>query len=151
QAAKLCVQDRHPSAREPLWRGEKYSHERIRVAYVSADFHDHATAWLMAGLFELHDRSRFETTALSYGPTVESEMRQTLQRSFDRFVDVRDRSDPEVAALIRRLEIDIAIDLKGFTQSARINILALRPAPIQVSYMGYPGTMGADYIDYVLA
>jgi len=151
QAAKLAGQDRYPSAREPLWRGEKYRHDRIRLAYLSADFHDHATAWLMAGLFELHDRSRFETTALSYGPSVESEMRQRLQRSFDRFIDVREQPDQEVAVLIRRLEIDIAIDLKGFTQSARTNILALRPAPIQVSYMGYPGTMGADYIDYILA
>jgi len=151
QAAKLCVQDRYLSAREPLWRGEKYAHDRIRLAYLSADFHDHATAWLMAGLFELHDRSRFETTALSYGPTVESEMRQRLQRSFDRFIDLREQTDHEVATLARRLEIDIAIDLKGFTQTARTNILALRPAPIQVSYMGYPGTMGAGYIDYILA
>jgi predicted O-linked N-acetylglucosamine transferase (SPINDLY family) len=105
----------------------------------------------MAGLFEHHDRSRFETTALSYGPAVESDMRRRLQGSFDRFFDVRMQADWDVAVLIRRLEIDIAVDLKGLTGRARTNILARRAAPIQVSYIGYPGTMGADYIDYIIA
>src|SRR5207248_4517542 len=150
QAAKLYVADQYPLSCHPLWRGEEYSHDRIRLGYLSSDFHDHATAWLVAGLFERHDRSRFETTALSFGPAVDSDMRQRLQRAFDRFVDVRAQTDQEIAGLIRRLEIDIAVDLKGFTQGARTKILAQRPAPIQASYMGYPGTMGADYIDYII-
>jgi predicted O-linked N-acetylglucosamine transferase (SPINDLY family) len=150
RAAKLYIQDACP-ATKPFWRGEKYSHDRIRLAYLSADFHSHATAFLMAGMFEHHDRSRFETTALSYGPHVESDMRRRLQGSFDRFFDVRAQADWDVAVLIRRLEIDIAVDLKGLTGRARTGILARRAAPIQVSYLGYPGTMGADYIDYIIA
>jgi predicted O-linked N-acetylglucosamine transferase (SPINDLY family) len=139
------------AAPEPLWRGERYEHDRIRVAYLSADLHDHATAHLMAGQFERHDRSRFETIALSFGPARDSDMRQRLMRSFDRFIDVRMQSDQAIAELVRAMEIDIAVDLKGFTQEARPRIFAQRPAPVQVSYIGYPGTMGARYIDYIIA
>lgn len=135
----------------PLWRGERYRHDRIRLAYLSADFHEHATAYLLGGLFEQHDRSRFETIAVSYGPDSDSPMRARLRGAFDRFVDVRDRSDAEAAVLIRDMEIDIAVDLKGFTGNSRPAILASRPAPVQVNYLGYPGTMGADFIDYIIA
>src|SRR5262249_40404361 len=123
---------------------------RIRVAYLSADYHDHATAHLMAGVFESHDRARFETFALSFGPQTNGAMRQRLQRSFDRFIDVQAEGELTIAALIRDLEIDIAVDLKGFTMNSRVGILARRPAPVHVNYLGYPGTMGADFIDYIL-
>ncbi len=135
----------------PLWRGERYRHDRIRLAYLSADFCEHATAYLMAGLFERHDRSRFETIALSYGPDDASPMRNRLARAFERFVDVRTHSDAAAAQLLRDLEIDVAVDLKGHTTDARPGILAHRPAPVQVSYLGFPGTSGTDCIDYVLA
>lgn len=135
----------------PLWHGERYPHDRIRLAYLSADFCDHATAYLMAGLFERHDRSRFETIALSYGPDDASPMRQRLARAFERFIDVRTLSDAAAARVLRDLEIDIAVDLKGHTTDARPAILAHRPAPVQVSYLGFPGTTGMDFIDYVLA
>lgn len=135
----------------PLWRGERYRHDRIRLAYLSADFCEHATAYLMAGLFERHDRSRFETVALSYGPDDGSPMRRRLARAFDRFVDARTLSDAAAAHVLRDLEIDVAIDLKGHTADARLGILAHRPAPVQVGYLGFPGTTGADFIDYVLA
>jgi predicted O-linked N-acetylglucosamine transferase (SPINDLY family) len=105
----------------------------------------------MAGVFEEHDKSRFEVTAISIGPDDASEMRQRLKGSFDRFTDARTFSDDEIASRIRDAEIDILIDLKGFTQDARTDIFARRPAPIQVNYLGYPGTMGADYIDYLVA
>jgi protein O-GlcNAc transferase len=105
----------------------------------------------MAGMFENHDHARFETTALSFGPPSESRERTRLLAAFDRFLDVRMQSDQSVVELMRTLEIDIAIDLKGFTQDARTGILARRPAPVQVSYLGYPGTMGARYIDYLIA
>jgi predicted O-linked N-acetylglucosamine transferase (SPINDLY family) len=121
------------------------------VAYLSADYHSHATAYLAAGLFEAHDQSRFEAIAISFGPDDSSEMRQRLTRAFDRFIDVRDKSDHAVAALLREMEIDIAVDLKGFTQDARPGILAHRPAPVRVNYLGHPGTMGARYIDYLIA
>jgi len=122
-----------------------------RIAYLSADFRRHATAYLAAGLFERHDRSRFEVIGISFGPDDNSDMRARLVRSFDRFHDVAASGDRDVARLLQDLEVDIAIDMKGHTEGSRPGILAYRPAPIQVSFLGYPGTMGADFIDYVIA
>jgi predicted O-linked N-acetylglucosamine transferase (SPINDLY family) len=149
--AELYVADRCPASAQPLWRGERYQHDRIRIAYLSADFHGHATAYLAAGLFELHDRSRFETTAVSFGPDASDDMRSRLRVAFDRFLELRSRSDREIAATLRELEIDIAVDLKGFTMYSRPAIFAQRAAPLQVSYLGYPGTMAASYFDYIVA
>jgi predicted O-linked N-acetylglucosamine transferase (SPINDLY family) len=126
-------------------------HEKIHLGYFSADFHGHATAYLMAELFERHDRSKFELTAFSFGSDDGSVMRKRLMTAFDRFVDVRNRADQQVADLARTLEIDIAVDLKGHTQDHRVGIFARRIAPIQINYLGYPGTMGADFIDYIVA
>ena len=123
---------------------------RIRLGYLSGDFHQHATAQLAAGLFERHDRNRFEVVAYSYGPDDGSPMRARLAQAFDRFVDVRRLSHREAAGRIHQDEIDILIDLKGYTHGARPMISAFRPAPVQVSYLGYPTTMGADFIDYIL-
>jgi protein O-GlcNAc transferase len=125
--------------------------EKVRLAYLSADFRNHATAWLAAELFELHDRSRFEVLGVSYGVDDGSEIRRRLAAAFDHFHDVALRSDREVAELLLDLDVDIAVDLKGHTQRGRPAILACRPAPVQVSYLGYPATMGVDFIDYVLA
>jgi protein O-GlcNAc transferase len=124
---------------------------RIRVAYVSADFHDHATAILAAGLFECHDRTRFETIAVSFGPADESPMRSRVERAFDRFIDVRRWRDPDVIAMLRGLPVDIVVDLKGFTGDSRPGLLAARCAPLQVSYLGYPGTCGLAQLDYLIA
>jgi predicted O-linked N-acetylglucosamine transferase (SPINDLY family) len=125
--------------------------DRIRIGYFSADFRNHATSFLTAGLIEAHDRSRFEVTAFSLGPDTGDEMRKRMEAAFDRFLDVRQQSDSEVARLARSLEIDIAVDLGGFTRGGRPGIFALRAAPVQVSYLGYLGTMAADYIDYLIA
>jgi protein O-GlcNAc transferase len=149
--ARTWNQRYYPAAAQPLWRGERYRHERIRVAYLSADLHEHATAYLMAELFERHDRERFEVTAVSWGPQVASPMRTRLQQAFEHFVDVRGRGDVEVAHWLREQEIDIAVDLKGYTFDARLGILAQRPVPVQVNYLGYPGTLAAPYIDYLIA
>ncbi len=124
---------------------------RIRLAYASADLHEHATAYLMAELFETHDRAKFEVTALSYGPDDRSPMRGRLEKAFDRFVDVRARSDRDVAGLMDELEIDIAVDLKGYTADNRAGIFSHRGAPLQVSYLGFPGTMGVPFMDYLIA
>lgn len=105
----------------------------------------------MAQLFETHDRSRFELIGFSFGPDTDDEMRRRVSAAFDQFVDVRETSDADVAGMSREMGIDIAVDLKGFTRDARPGIFAERAAPIQVSYLGYPGTMGADYIDYLIA
>ena len=127
------------------------AHDRIRLAYVSNDFYAHATARLMADLLERHDRSKFEVIAISFGPDEQSDVRDRLLKSFDQFHDVRGMSDLEAAELMRRLEIDIAIDLKGYTGGARPGIFAQGPAPVTVNYLGYPGTTGADFMQYVLA
>jgi protein O-GlcNAc transferase len=124
---------------------------RIRVLYLSADFHQHATAALMARLFECHDRSRFEIIAISIGSDDQSEMRRRLVKAFDRFYDVRFQSDEDVSKLLHEIDGDIAVDLKGHTEDSRPQLLAGRPAPIQVSYLGYPGTMAVDFIDYIIA
>jgi protein O-GlcNAc transferase len=149
QCARRYVQEQ--PAYPPLWQGENYSHDRLRVAYLSADFNEHPTAYLTAGLFEQHDKSRFEITALSFGENDNSPPRRRLEAAFEHFIDVRDNSDQEIAALMRRAEIDIAVDLMGFTKDNRLDVLARRAAPIQVSYLGYPGTTGAFYMDYILA
>ena len=123
---------------------------RLRLGYLSADFHTHATAMLMAELFEKHDRTRFEVLGYSYGPDDASPMRRRLVQAFDRFVDLKGVSIQEAARRIQQDEVDILVDLKGYTKDARTQILGLRPAPIQVNYLGYPGTMGAPFMDYIL-
>ncbi len=150
-SARLWANSKYPATEMPLWRGERYAHSRIRVAYLSADFHSHATAGLMAGVFERHDRERFEVHAISYGRDDFSPMRRRLVYAFEHFHDVRAASDQEVARLLRDVEIDIAVDLKGYTEEARPGILAHRVAPVQAHYLGFPGSLGADYIDYLIA
>jgi predicted O-linked N-acetylglucosamine transferase (SPINDLY family) len=125
--------------------------DRIHLGYFSADYHDHATAYLIAQLFEMHDRLRFRVTAFSFGPESHSAMRRRLQAGCDAFIDVRGESDAEVARRARHLGIDIAVDLKGFTQNHRAGIFALRAAPVQVNYLGFPGTLGARFMDYIIA
>jgi len=125
--------------------------EKIRVAYFSPDFHEHPVSFLMAEVFKLHNRSQFEIYAFSFGKPTEDAMRKRLEKSFDHFIDVTDQSPIEIAALSREMNIDVAIDLCGFTENARTEIFALRAAPIQISYIGFLGTMGSDYIDYLIA
>jgi len=144
------VQAFHPQAAQQHWNGEIYKHDRIRVAYVSADFHEHALAFLVASLFERHDRSRFEVTGVVFGLDHPSAMRRRIEAGFEHLLDVRSNTDAEAARMLREREIDIAVDLMGFTSHSRPGIFALRPAPVQVNYLGYPGTMGAPYIDYIL-
>ena len=148
--AQLVAKD-FPGAEQPLWRGEVYRHDKIRIAYVSADFRDHVVADAMAGVFEHHDKARFEVTAISLGPNDASQMRRRLEIAFDRFLDGKNMSDFQVATAIRALEIDIVIDLNGYSGVKRSGIFAFRPAPIQVNYLGYPGTMGATFMDYIIA
>jgi predicted O-linked N-acetylglucosamine transferase (SPINDLY family) len=140
-----------PESVTPLWRGERYRHDKIRLAYLSTDFRDHVVADTIVGCFEHHDRTRFETVAVSLGPNDKSEMRRRLESVFDRFVDVEGASEVRIASKLRELEIDIAIDLNGNSGEGRPEVLAHRPAPVQVNYLGYPGTMGASYMDYIIA
>lgn len=151
KASEIWANQRHPynPALGPIPKQKKLN--KIRIGYFSADFHNHATTYLMAELFELHDKNKFEVFAFSFGPDEHDEMRQRVSKMFDQFLDVRMKSDKEVAELSRALGISIAIDLKGFTTDARTGIFSYKAAPIQLSYLGFPGTMGIDYIDYLIA
>jgi protein O-GlcNAc transferase len=149
--ARSWVRRRYPSRDRALWRGERYGHDNIRIGYLSADFRQHPVASLAAGLFEAHDRSRFEIFGLSIGHDDGSDIRRRLQRAFDHFTDCAALGVDDIAQRIRAQEIDILVDLNGFTLNARPHILARRPAPVQVNYLGYAGTMGADYMDYIVA
>jgi len=151
QCARSWITAKYPAAPMPLSDGARYSYEKIRVGYVSADFRPHATPALLTGVLECHDRTRFETTGISLGPDDQTDIRKRIEASFDDFIDVESLGDREIASLIRSKEIDILIDLMGFTQNSLTSVFAYRPAPIQVNYLGYPGTMGASYIDYIIA
>jgi predicted O-linked N-acetylglucosamine transferase (SPINDLY family) len=132
-------------------RKDRPRNKRIRLGYVSADFHEHATSYLMAGLFECHDRSRFEVTGISLGPDDRSATRLRVKSAFEHFIDASGSGDDAVASQIAEREIDVLVDLKGFTEGGRPAIFAQRPAAIQVNYLGFPGTMGARWIDYLVA
>lgn len=151
KAAAQWMELHHPEnpALGPLIRYPR--HDRIRVGYYSADFHAHATAHLMAELFECHDRTEFEVTAFSFGRMTGDAMQQRLKAGAEHFIDVRNMTDQDVAALSRKHEIDIALDVKGFTEGYRAGIFAHRAAPVQALYLAYPGTMAAAYYDYNIA
>jgi protein O-GlcNAc transferase len=149
-AARQWVNDQHP-ARPPRWTGERYGHDRIRLAYLSPDFREHPVALLTAGLFEHHDRRRFQTIAISVGRDDGGAMRPRIAAAFERFHDMRGVSDGDIAQWVRAHEVDILVDLSGQTEGSRLGVLAERPAPVQVTYLGYPGTSGAAYVDYVIA
>lgn len=150
ECAKLWVSKRYPPHPPPFRKGPR-RHDRPRIAYASSDLREHPTAFLMAGVFECHDKSQFEITAVSLEPDDKSEMRERLGRSFELWFDASTSSDEEIASYLNDREIDIMIDLNGHTKHARTNVFARRAAPIQVNYLGYPGTTGASYIDYLIA
>jgi predicted O-linked N-acetylglucosamine transferase (SPINDLY family) len=151
KCARIFVAHKCPEPQQRAWKGKRYAHDRIRVAYLSADFRDHATSRLIVEMIERHDRTKFEIFAISFGPNDKSAIRARVEKAFEHFIEVRLKSDREVAELMRSLEIDIAVDLMGFTQYERANLLAMRPAPVQVNYLGYAGTVAADFVDYIIA
>ena len=151
KAAEIYVRDRYPEPANAAPIPRRPRRDKIRVGYFSADFREHAVCYLMIDLFERHDRGKFEIVGFSFGPNLNDEMTGRVSAAMDRFVDIRSLSDREVVDLSRNLEVDIAVDLTGLTEHNRAGIFAARAAPIQVNYLGYPGTMGAEYIDYLIA
>jgi protein O-GlcNAc transferase len=151
KAAKIYVDDYDKSNLALGILPKNKKSKTIRIGYFSADFYMHATMALMESMFELHDKDRFEIFAFSYGPDTNDEVRKRIKKVFTKFIDVKEKNPIEIAEISRSLSIDIAVDLKGFTEGERFNIFSYRAAPIQVSYIGYPGTTGADYMDYVIA
>jgi predicted O-linked N-acetylglucosamine transferase (SPINDLY family)/predicted SAM-dependent methyltransferase len=149
--ARIFAKNYLPGHPAPLWRGERYQHARRRIAYVSPDLREHPVGHLMAGVIEAHDKTRFETIAISLGIDDHSRIRERMVSAFDHFIDAKDMHSLQIAELMRQMEVDIAIDLAGYTTDSRTEIFQHRPAPIQVNYLGYPGTMGLDCYDYILA
>ena len=151
KAAEIWVANKHPynPSLGPIPRAARKL--KIRIGYYSGEFRLHPVAILTAGLFEQHDKSRFELFAFCYGPNTHDDMRKRIANAFDKFLDVSTKSDEEIALISRELGIDIAIDLSGLTQDGRTGIFSYRAAPIQLSYIGYLGSMGANYYDYLLA
>ena len=151
KATELRVKNSHPKS-NALPKIELYpKHKKIRIGYFSADFREHPLAYLTAELYEVHDRNHFEIHAFSFGPDTNDEMNLRIKVGVDHFHDVCAMKDKEIALLARSLEIDIAVDLGGYTADARTDVFAMSAAPIQTSYIGFLGTMGADYYDYLIA
>ena len=151
QAARIFARHHCPSAATPMWAGEKYRHTRIRLAYVSPDLREHPVGHLMAGIFERHDHTQFETIAISLGIDDQSRLRSRIRASFDHFIDASTLLPEQIARLMRDMEVDIAVDLGGYTSDTKTAIFAHRPAPVQVNYLGYPGSMGTPYHDVIIA
>jgi len=151
KTAEIYVNDKYPKNHD-LPKIDQYSkHKKIRIGYFSADFREHPVGILTAELYEVHDRNKFEIYAFSYGPDTKDEINLRIKAGVDHFHDVRTMSHKEIALLARSFEIDIAVDLGGFTESSRTGIFAMSVAPVQINYLGFPGTMGADFIDYIIA
>jgi len=152
---KLCATtyatEQFPRASTPCWNGEKYDNRKIRIGYLSGEFRHQATSILMAELFELHDRNRFELFAFDNGWDDGSAIRRRIEQAFDEVVDIARLSDAEAADAVHARRIDILVNLNGYFGRARQGIFSRRPCPVQVNYLGFPGTLGADYIDYIVA
>lgn len=148
--AKAFILDKAPPGPKMPWHGRRFAHDRIRIGYVSSDFRDHAIGHLVAGMLEAHDRSRFMVHTFSTGPSAD-DYRKRIAEACEVFHDVHMLPSEALVEKIRECEIDILIDVNGLTGGRRTDVFAARPAPVQVNYLGYPGTMGADYIDYIVA
>lgn len=150
-AAKIFAQHSLSTPKQPLWSGQHYRHDKLRIAYVSPDLREHPVGHLMAGVFENHDKSRVELIAISLGIDDHSRLRTRMMNAFDQFIDARLMGTQQIAQLMRDLEIDIAVDLGGYTSDTRSDIFTYRPAPVQVNFLGFPGTMGMACMDYIIA
>jgi protein O-GlcNAc transferase len=151
KAAEIYALAKYPLNRALPKIAKRQRHNKVRIAYVSADFRQHAIAYSIVGFIEALDRDRFDVIGISLRSEDPSEIGQRIKRAFSKFIDVSRMSDQAVVQLMRELEVDIAIDLMGYIKGNRTNIFAQRAAPVQVSHIGFPGTMGAEYIDYIIA
>lgn len=152
QRSQIWARVQYPVTAPPLpAQRPPGAQDRLRIGYFGADFHDHATLYLMAGLLREHDRTRFEVQIYSYGRYKSGDRRESVQSAADQFFDVSAMGDRAIRDLARAQRLDIAIDLKGYTKDTRSGLFAQRLAPVQIAYLGYPGTMGADFMDYLVA
>jgi predicted O-linked N-acetylglucosamine transferase (SPINDLY family) len=150
-AARRFVQEKVDTRLPALGDPQGYGHDKLRIGYLSSNFSIHAVSLLTVELYELHDRSRVEVYAFCWSGEDKTYMRSRIAGAVDRYIRIGDLGDEEAARCIRSHEIDILVDLQGITSGARPNILGFRPAPVQITYLGFPGTTGMPFIDYVLA
>jgi len=151
ECAQSHLAETYEAPPEPVWRGERWRNDKIRIAYVSGDLRDHPVSFLMAGVFEKHDRERFMTIGVSLRPALGTPFGMRVVNGFDAWVDVHEASDLKIAETLRDMKIDIAVDLMGYTRGERMSLFGHRFAPVQISYLGYPGTTGTTFHDYILA
>jgi protein O-GlcNAc transferase len=150
RCAEIFAADKFPRLRTPLWRGERYNNAKIRIGYLSGEFRNHVTSRLMTELFELHDKNNFDLFAFDNGWDDGSELRTRINKAFDNIVDISRLDDFQAAAIIKQKQIDILVNLNGYFGEHRAGVFSHKPSPIQVSYLGFSATMGADYIDYII-
>ncbi len=151
QCIEIYAADKHGPSMYTLWNGETYRHRRKRVAFISGDFRTHPVGYLLIGMIERMDKRRFEITGISTGAPDGSDLWKRYRCAFDHYLDVQGKPSLEIAQLMRAMEIDIAIDLSGHTEGSRLDVLSHRPAPVQMTYLGFPGTSGLPFIDYLIA
>ena len=155
ELARKCIdiyaRDKYGDPLFKLWNGEKYSHRRKRVAFISADFRIHPVGYLLIEMIENFDKEKFELTGVFTGTPDGSDLWKRYRCAFDHYLDAKNIPSYELAKLLRAMEIDIAIDLSGHTEGTRLDVLSHRPAPLQMTYLGFPGTLGLPFIDYLIA
>ena len=150
-SAEIFVKEEYDVQNNQNYKFHKQTKKKIRIGYYSADFRNHPMSYLLANLYELHDKNKFEIIGISFGPDKDDKMRRRVSEAFDEFYDVRLKTDDEIVKFSRELKIDIAIDLMCFTKYNKFGIFVKRCAPKQVNYLGFPGTSGANYLDYIIA
>ena len=151
QCIEIYARDKYGEPLFKLWNGEKYAHRRKRVAFMSSDFRNHPVGYLFIELIEKFDKDKFELTGVFTGNEDDSELWKRYRCSFNHYIDAKNIPSLELAKLLRAMEIDIIIDLNGHTEGTRLDVLSHRPAPFQISYLGFPGTLALPFIDYIIA
>ena len=151
QCIEIYAKDKYGEPLFKLWNGEKYAHRRKRVAFISADFRIHPVGYLLIEMIENFDKEKFELTGVFTGTPDGSDLWKRYRCAFDHYIDAKNMPSLELAKLLRVMEIDIAIDLSGHTEGTRLDVLSHRPAPVQMTYLGFPGTLGLPFIDYLIA
>ncbi len=142
---------RFPPSADPLWRGERYRHRRKRIAFLSADFREHPVGYLLVELIEKMPSLGYETIGVSLGHDDGSFLHKRYRHAFTHYISCHDKTSFEIASVLRAFETDVAIDLAGYTSGTRLEVLGYRPCPMQATYLGFPGTLGLPYIDYLIA
>lgn len=154
QLAQQCIEiyaaDKYGPSMYTLWKGETYHHRRKRIAFISGDFRTHPVGYLLIGMIERLDKRRVEVTGVSTGTPDGSQLWKRYRCAFDHYLDVQSKPSLEIAQLLRAMEMDIIIDLSGYTEGSRLDVLSHRPAPLQMTYLGFPGTLGLPFIDYLI-